>query len=252
MIRWTDEAVVIAARKHGEHQFIATVLTKDHGRYKGLFRPTKTTKSIVESGTVVQASWKARLSEHLGGWQFEPLYSPLAFVLQNSLALKVLNAACALMEVCLPEREAASKVYTAFLHLVHQFEEIENSMAWLEAYVYFEFFLLEHTGISLDFKACAATGAQEDLIYMSPRSGRAVSRQAGAPYKDKLLSLPLFLQQVDKKQKAQAPQEILAALALSGYFLSKYVLIPHEIDPPAARNRLCSALSSFAGDPLGS
>lgn len=245
MIRWEDEAVIIGTRKHGERQLITTVLTKNHGRHKGIFRPSKMTKSTAECGTVVHATWQARLSEHLGSWQFEALYSPLAFVLQNPLALKALNSVCALIEACLPERDAAPKLYTAFVHLVHEFEKDDNTFSWLEAYCYFELFLLEQTGITLDFKSCAATGTQEDLIYMSPRSGRAVSKEAGEPYKDKLLPLPLFLQQVDKKQKIKDYQEVLAALTLSGYFLSKYVLVPHEIDPPAARNRLCSALKAF-------
>ncbi len=245
MIRWEDDAIVIGARKHGERQLIATVLTKEHGRHKGIFRPSKLTKSTAECGTVVQATWKARLSEHLGAWNFEPLYTPLAFVLQNPLALKTLNAACALVEVCLPERDAAPKVYTAFLHLIHQFEKADDRLLWLEAYCYFELFLLEQTGIALDFKSCAATGTQEELIYVSPRSGRAVSRQSGEPYKDKLLALPLFLQQVDKERKIKDVQEVLAALTLSGYFLNKYVLVPHDIEAPAARHRLCAALKFF-------
>ena len=249
MIRWEDEAIVISSRKHGERQVISTALTKNHGRHKGIFRPSKTTKSLTECGTVVQAGWQARLSEHLGSWNFESLYTPLPFVLNTPLSLKALNAACALAEVCLPERDPAPKVYTALLHLVHEFEN-SASQSWLQAYCYFELFLLKQTGISLDFKSCAATGSVANLIYVSPRSGRAVSAEAGEPYKDKLLVLPAFLQQVDNQQKPLSFQEILAALALSGYFLSKYVLIPHDIEPPAARLRFCAALEKLGDNPL--
>ena len=249
MIRWEDEAIVVSAKKHGERQVISTVLTKDHGRHKGIFRPSKTTKSLTECGTVVQACWSARLSEHLGSWSFESLYTPLPFVLNNPLALKALNSACALVDVCLPERDSAPKVYTALLHLVHEFEN-STPQSWLQAYCYFELFLLKQTGITLDFKTCAGTGSTENLIYVSPRSGRAVSAEAGEPYKDKLLALPSFLQQVDNQQKSLEPQEVLAALALSGYFLSKYVLIPHDIEPPAARLRFCAALENLGDNPL--
>lgn len=249
MIRWEDEAIVIFSRKHGERQVISTVLSKNHGRHKGVFRPTKANKPLTQCGTVVQAGWRARLSEHLGSWAFESLYTPLPFVLNNPLALKALNAACALVEVCLPEHDPAPNVYTALLHLMHEFENPAPS-SWLKAYCYFELFLLKQTGITLDFKRCAATGSSENLIYVSPRSGRAVCEKAGEPYKDKLLALPPFLQQLDKQRKTVEVQEILAALALSGYFLSKYVLIPHDIDSPAARLRFCSALENLGGNPL--
>lgn len=246
MIQWQDEGIVISTKLLGERQVITTLLTKEHGLHKGVFRPSKATKPLTEPGTVVQGIWKARLSEHLGSWTLEPLFSPLAFVLHNALALKLLNSACALLNMCLPEREAAPKVHTAFLHFIHQLEESAQApSSFLEAYCYFELFLLKHTGISLDFKTCAATGGCKDLIYVSPRSGRAVSKDAGEPYKEKLLPLPAFLQHPDKKQKDISVQEILAALALSGYFLSKYVFVPHELQPPAARQRLLASVTSL-------
>tara|TARA_R110002095_G_scaffold179241_2_gene156653 strand:- start:1650 stop:2390 length:741 start_codon:yes stop_codon:yes gene_type:complete len=245
-MNWMDEGIVIGAKRHGERQIITTLLTKGHGRHKGIFRPSKATKSTCECGTVVQATWSARLREHLGSWALEPLYSPLAFVLHNPLALKALNSACILLEVCLPEREAAPKVYTAFRHLIHDFENLsKNDSSFLKAYCYFELFLLEHAGIPLDFKTCAVTGEQDNLYYVSPRTGRAVSREVGEPYKDKLLLLPAFLQGSDKQQKELDPQEILAALALSGYFLNKYVFVPHDINPPEARHRLLASLENI-------
>lgn len=245
-MEWEDEGIVIGAKRHGERQIITTLLTKEHGRHKGVFRPSKATKSTCECGTLVQAVWKARLREHLGSWSLEPLFSPLAFVLQNALSLKVLNAACALLETCLPEREAAPKVYTAFRHLVQDFENItQNEASFLKTYCYFELFLLEHSGIPLDFTTCAVTGERENLYYVSPRTGRAVTKATGEPYKDKLLLLPAFLQGFDKQQKEPTHQEILAALALSGYFLTKYVFVPHDINVPEARHRLLVSLQNL-------
>lgn len=245
-MKWEDEGIVIGAKRHGERQIITTLLTKEHGRHRGMFRPRKTTKSTCECGTVLQATWTARLREHLGSWNLEPLYSPLAFLLHNSLALKSLNSACALLEACLPEQEAAPKVYTAFCHLVQGFENLsKDDISFLKAYCYFELFLLEHSGISLDFKTCAVTGEQDNLYYVSPRTGRSVTKEAGDPYKDKLLLLPSFLQHPEKQQKKPEQQEILAALTLSGYFLDKYVFIPHDISPPEARHRLLAGINAF-------
>lgn len=245
-MKWEDEGIVIGAKRHGERQIITTLLTKEHGRHKGMFRPNKTTKSTCECGTVIQATWTARLREHLGSWALEPLYSPLAFVLHNSKALKTLNSACALLEACLPEQEAAPKVYTALCHLVQEFENLsKGDISFLKAYCYFELFLLEHSGIALDFKACAVTGKQDNLYYVSPRTGRAVTKETGEPYKDKLLLLPSFLQHSDKQQKEPDHQEILAALTLSGYFLGKYVFVPHDISLPEARYRLLSSLHNI-------
>lgn len=245
-MKWEDEGIIIGAKRHGERQIITTLLTKTHGRHKGLFRPNKTTKSICECGTLIQATWNARLREHLGSWSLEPLFSPLAFVLQNPLALKALNASCALLNVCLPEQEAAPKVYTAFRHLVQSFETLsKNETSFLETYCYFELFLLEHAGIPLDFTTCAVTGERDNLYYVSPRTGRAVTQKVGEPYKDKLLLLPAFLQSPDKQQKEPEHQETLAALALSGYFLNKYVFVPHDINAPEARHRLLASIQNL-------
>ena len=245
-MKWEEEGIVISSKRYGERQVITTLLTKTHGRHKGVFRLSKATKSTCESGTIVQATWTARLREHLGSWVLEPLYSPLAFVLHNPTALKALNSACALLELCLPEREAAPKVYTAFCHLIQRFENLSREeTSFLKAYCYFELFLLEYAGITLDFRACAVTGERDNLYYVSPRTGRAVSKETGEPYKDKLLLLPAFLQASDNQQKEPEHQEILAALALSGYFLNKYVFVPHDISAPEARLRFLVSLQDL-------
>ncbi len=242
MITFQDSALVLTSKRLGERQFIVTLLTETHGLHKGVFRGTRATKSLIEPGTCVQATWKARLSDHLGTWSLEPTFSPIAEILANSLALKGLNAMCNLALKTLPERENALPVYTAFLHVLHDMVEYhgEKNQKWLKPYCYFELFLLEQTALKLDFSRCAGTGVTHNLTYVSPKTGRAVSREAGEPYKDKLLPLPAFL-----KESTSTPierQEILAALELSGYFLMRCVFNSHDGDMPKARTQLHAAL----------
>jgi len=242
MITFQDNAIVLAAKRLGERQFVVTLLTEVHGLHKGVFRASKSTKSLIEPGTCVQATWKARLSDHLGTWILEPTFSPIAEILSNSLALKGLNAMCSLAMETLPEREKASQVYTSLRHVLQVMAEPDDGDAqkWLRSYCYFELFLLEQTALKLDFSRCAGTGKTDDLIYISPKTGRAVSREAGAPYKDKLLPLPAFLK--ESKVTGVKLQEILAALGLSGYFLMRYVFNSHDGEMPKARTQLYAAL----------
>ena len=238
MIRWLDEGILLSARPLGERRLIATVLTQEHGVHRGVFRSSKATQSILEPGTHVSCQWFARLEEQLGTWTLEPIYSPVAYVLNQRRALSALNAATCLSLSCLPEREPVPQVFTALLTLVRHFQDLT---LWPAFYVLFEIMLLEHAGIRLDFSRCAATGATDDLIYVSPRTGRAVSREAGVPYQDKLLPLPAFLAGHTDLNDVEM-QDILAGLALSGYFLSGIVLEPHDLEMPQARHRLVKDL----------
>lgn len=238
MIRWLDEGIVLSARPLGERRLIATLLTQEHGIHRGVFRATKATQSLLEPGTHVSCRWFARLEEQLGTWTLEPIYSPIAYVLNQRRALTALNAATSLSLACLPEREAAPRVFAALLNLVTHFHD---ATLWPALYVLFEIMVLEHAGIRLDLARCAATGSTNDLIYVSPRTGRAVSREAGIPYQDKLLPLPAFLT-LGSDLKTIAMQDILAGLALTGYFLSGVVLGPHDLEMPPARHRLLKEL----------
>jgi DNA repair protein RecO (recombination protein O) len=237
-VRWQDQGIILHTRPHGERQHITTLLTRDHGRHRGVARLSRATSGMFHSGSCVKALWNARLEEHLGTWTLEPIFSPLGFILKDPCALHAITALSCLLEDLLPEREPAPLVYEALAHLMLCFE----TPRWLEAYCAFEVSLLAHTGIRLDLTQCAATGITENLVYVSPRSGRAVCQEAGIPYHAKLLPLPAFLKAAPAEQNAPTPQEILAALTLTGYFLTHYVCVPHGLTLPKARMQLIQTL----------
>lgn len=263
MIIEEDEGIVLFAKPFGERKYIVTILTKNRGLCRGVFRVNKSNKSLLEPGTVVQTKWQARLQDQLGTWSLETHFSVIALMLQNALALKMLHSLCALLGTFLPEKEKATPIYLGFVHLLHLFEQddrISSSMhqdQWLKAYCYLELFLVEHVAIPLDFAKCAATGSVEDLYYVSPKTGRAVSKTAGAPYNHKLLKLPSFLKGVafDTKDPLiegdivlpvtdNQHEEILAALDLSGYFLRTYGLLSNVPELPDARQRFYKSLEN--------
>ena len=233
---WSDEGIVIAARKHGESAAIVTLLTRAHGRHAGLVRggAGRGQRGLYQPGNTVAAHWRARLSEHLGSYTCEPIRAHAAGLLDRAGALGALAASCALAETVLPEREPHPAVYDATLKLLVALA----GPRWAEEYVRWELALLAELGFGLDLARCAATGANDGLAYVSPRTGRAVSAAAGEPYHDKLLSLPAFL----VADGAAPPSELLAGLALTGHFLERCVFEPEGRDMPPARGRLLDGI----------
>ena len=230
-MEWHDDGIIIGARKHGETSVIATVLTREHGRHAGLIRggAGKRMRGIVQPGNKVRATWRARLSEHLGNFNLEPIESYAAAALSNGDRLAALTSACALIDTALPEREPHPALMDGLEILLCA---LNDDSVWPVIYVKWEIGLLTELGFGLDLTACAATGETEDLIYVSPKSGRAVSRAAGLPYKGKLLALPQFL--VD----SSAPADIEDGLRLTAFFLENHVFLHRDAKMPAARERL--------------
>lgn len=231
---WTDRGVVLSARKHGENAIILSLLTEDHGRHIGLVRggTSRKTRGIYEPGNVLDAHWRARLEDHLGSYACELAQAHAAYILDDPLRLAGLSSLCAILESALPEREAHGPLYRDTLTLIEHFGEAQ----WLENYVHFEVALLRELGFGLDLATCAATGRNDDLIYVSPRSGCAVSASAGEPYKDKLLPLPGFL--IEETSGDASRAQILDGLRMTGYFLDRSVfvhshVIGHSGTPPA-------------------
>ena len=215
---WTDNAIVLTANKHGESSLIVSLLTEQHGRHSGLVRggAGRRNRGIYQPGNLVNAHWRARLPEHLGAFTCELTSAHAATLLDQPLELSVLASACAIVEAALPERETHPSVYNGLLVVL---ESLDDSNVWPTVYIKWEIGLLQELGFGLDLTACAATGQTEDLIYVSPKSGRAVSREAGEPYRDKLLQLPEFL--VGPEPQCQQ-DDLYAALKLTGYFLEKH------------------------------
>jgi DNA repair protein RecO (recombination protein O) len=235
-MEWSDDAIVLSVRAHGESAAIVDALTRGHGRHAGLVRggASRKSKAMLQPGNSLRVVWRARLAEHLGSYTAEPARARAGRLLDRRAALAGLNAFTAVAQAVLPEREPHGPVYDAALVLLDAMVE-GDFPDWGPLYVRWEAGLLEELGFGLDLSHCAATGATDGLIFVSPRSGRAVSDSAGAPYRQRLLALPPFLL---GSQNAVAPADIAAGLKLTAHFLADRVLAPHGKDLPPARLRL--------------
>ncbi len=233
---WTDRGIVLSARRHGESSVILSLLTEAHGRHAGLVRggQSRRRRGVLEPGNLVAASWRARLEEHLGSYTVELETGHAARVLDRADRLAALTSICATLDCCLAEREPHPALFANTLRLIAALE----SEAFAALYVVWELGLLGELGFGLDLSACAATGVVDDLVYVSPRSAQAVSRAAGAPYRDKLLPLPEFL----KGNGGPGPGDILDGLRLTGYFLDRHVFQPQERRFPDARERFVNLM----------
>lgn len=235
-MEWRDEGVILAVRSHGETSAIAEVFTRDHGRALGLVRGgrSRQMRPVLQPGNHVGVTWRARLEEHLGHFQVEPVNLRAGLIIENALRLSALSSLSALAQV-LPEREPHGRLYEA-LQIV--LAEMERDDVWPALLVRWEMGLLDELGFGLDLSACAATGSADELVYVSPKSGRAVSRAAGAPYHDRLFGLPGFL-----RGEANPPMaDVLQGLRLTGFFLDRHVYQPRNAALPAARVMLAQAL----------
>lgn len=237
---WSEQGIVVSARPHGETSAIVSLFTRGHGRHLGLVRGgrSRRLRPVLQPGNTVTAVWRARLAEHLGHFTVEPVDARAARLMEDRLRLAGLTALIALAEL-LPEREPHMRLFDAFSLVL---DELEAGAHWPALMVRFELGLLDELGYGLALDACAGTGAREELVYVSPKSGRAVSRQAGAAYRDRLLALPAFL--TASKDVDPTPEDILAGFRLTGFFLDKYVWSPRGLKPPPARERLLARLSA--------
>src|SRR5271165_4841535 len=236
-MEWHDRAFVLAARHHGENGAIVELLTGEHGRHAGLVRGGQSPKlrAVLQPGNEVAAVWRGRLSEHLGTIACELVRPHAAGVLNDPDRLAGLTAAAALVAAALPEREPHPDVFASFGRLL---QALDSATDWPASYVGWERDLLAALGFGLDLSRCAVTGATADLAYVSPRTGRAASRDAGRPYHEKLLELPEFLWRDSPVDAAQ----IVAGLRLTEHFLVDHVLVPQGRALPLARVRLADRL----------
>ncbi|MFT5540733.1 MAG: DNA repair protein RecO (recombination protein O) [Alphaproteobacteria bacterium] len=255
-MEWQDEGLILSVRKHGESAAIVSLLTPDRGRHLGLVRggQSRRRQSLLQPGNLVSATWRARLPEHLGTLSLEPGRDFAAGVLDDSLRLKALASLTSLLESSLAEGDPQPAIYAESLEMVARLAGEVGGMdggrddgitafpAWLAAYVRWELALLRGLGFGLDLSSCAATGSREGLIYVSPRSGRAVSETAGVPWRDRLLPLPAFL--TTDEAIPQGQDEIAAGLRLTGHFLERHPFAAGNRRPPAARERLLAAIGN--------
>ncbi len=240
-MEWRDTGFVLMARRHGESALIVELLTREHGRHAGLVRGGQSPRrrALLQPGNLVAANWRGRLSELLGSLECELVHAYAARLFDDPDRLAALGAALALLATALPEREPHADLYSSLAVLL---DALDSGPFWAQSYVSWECDLLRGLGFGLDLARCAATGATEDLAYVSPRSGCAVSRGAGMPYHDKLLPLPGFLW----REVPASPPEIVAGLELTRYFLLHHLFAPHRGKLPEARERLAERMRRLA------
>jgi DNA repair protein RecO (recombination protein O) len=235
-MEWTDDAIVLSLRPHGEHGVILEALTRGHGRHLGLVHGGASTKrrASLQPGNGIKLHWRARLSEHLGSFTAELTSARAADMFETRASLAGLNAFTAVASAVLPERERHTPTYEGGEALLDAIATHDFN-GWAPLFVRWEVGLLDELGFGLDLARCAATGATDDLTYVSPRTGRAVSAGAGEAYREKLLPLPPFLL---GSQVTPTETDLQAGLALTAHFIAQWVLAPHDKALPEARERL--------------
>ncbi len=238
-VEWTAPAIVLDARPYGEGGAVATVLTREHGRHRGLVKggAARGQAAVWLPGNLIQCRWIARLSDQLGAFAAELVHPGAALAMQDATALAILAAGCAVAEGALPEREAHPRVFDGLLHLVLRLGEGERA---LPDYVAWEVTLLAEIGYGLDLARCAVTGEAEDLAFVSPRSGRAVSRAAAGVWAERLLKLPAFLCGAE----GAGAEDWRDGLRLTGHFLERDAFGLQHRPLPQARVMLADRIDA--------
>ena len=242
-MEWTDEAIILSVRPHGETAAVVELLTRAHGRHSALVHGgrSRRLRPALQAGNHVDATWKGRLAEHLGHATVELRRSYASAAMQEPLSLAGLSSIAALAHL-VPERDPHPNLYEITLFVLGF---LDDATVWPALYVRWELALLEELGFGLDLKTCAATGAKFDLIYVSPKTGRAVSRAAGEPYKDRLLALPAFL--TAERPSEVTREAVIAGLMLTGHFLEWHLYQPRDASLPDIRARLPALMRRHGG-----
>ncbi len=244
-MEWTDEGMLLSVRKHGEGAAIIEVLTKNHGRHAGVVRGGGARKSaaLLQPGAQLAVRWRARLAEHLGSFSVEPKFSRVTEIMAGRREIAAFAAISGLVLTCLPEREPQGAIYAKVMALM---EDFSIDSAWLAKYIRWELLMLDELGFGLDLAGCAVTGTNDNLAYVSPKTGRAVSSAAAVGWEDRLLKLPVFL--TDPEFHLPSNESIMQGLVLSGYFLKSGILASDgRKEMPQARDRFVAVLNGQSG-----
>lgn len=235
-MHWTDEGILLSVRSHGETAAIAEILTRQHGRHLGLVHGgrSRRLRPVLQIGNHVDVTWKARLAESLGHMSLELRRGFAAEAMEEPAALAALSSLTTLARE-LPERDPHANLYEVTLFVLGF---LDDQTVWPALMVRWEIALLDELGFGLDLSQCAATGSNDALVYVSPRTGRAVSASAGEPYKDRLLALPQFLRPERQHGATVTGDDIAAGFKLTGHFLSQRVFGPRGHEVPEVRSRM--------------
>lgn len=238
-MQWTDEGIVLSVKPHGETAAVLELWTRAHGRHLGLVHGgrSRRLRPVLQAGNHVDATWKARLADQLGHMSVEMRRAFAAETLDDAAALAALSTITTLTRL-LPERDPHPNLYEITLFVLGF---LNDATVWPALLVRWELALLEELGFGLDLSQCAATGSNDQLIYVSPKTGRAVSASAGEPYRDKLLPLPAFL--TKQRSGLVTGDDVRLGFALTGHFLETRVLLPRGQSLPQPRARLLAHLT---------
>ncbi len=241
-MEWTDEGLILSRRRLGETDAVVALFTRDHGRHLGLIRggAGRRRGASLQPGSIAVARWRARLEEQLGTFALEILVPTAAAFMDDAGRLDILVAAAELLDAVLPERQPHRELYDATRAFLDALDQDVPAGALL---VRWEAGVLAALGFGLDLSCCAATGSTEDLVHVSPRSGRAVSRVGGRLHADRLLALPPFLRDPGA---AIAAGDVAAGLVLTGHFLSRHLLAPAGRQDLPARVRVVERAARMA------
>ncbi|MGY3588947.1 DNA repair protein RecO (recombination protein O) [Bradyrhizobium sp. USDA 4341] len=240
-MEWTDEGIVLGVRRHGESSAIVELLTREHGRHLGLVRggASSRMRPLLQPGNSVTAVWRARLDEHLGMYTLEGTRLRAATLLASSHAVYGVTHLAALARL-LPERDPHEDIYEMLQGTLDDFDDAGVAAVHL---IRFELAMLTELGFGLDLENCAATGETTDLIYVSPKSGGAVSRAAGEPWRDRLLPLPAFLREGESGANSWSEQDLRDGFLITGLFLLRHVLEPRGQGHSDARDGFINAVT---------
>ena len=243
MEEWSDRAIVLSARAHGEGGAVLSVLTEQHGRHAGYVHGARGSRlrGFTEAGTLLDVTWKAKVADQLGTMSFEHGVGVASFLLDDHLRLAALVSACTLCDQSLPERE----VHPGLFHGMNALLQTLREDIWGAAYVLWEIALIKELGFGMNLTRCVAGGDNSDLTYVSPKSGCAVSTEKAEPYKDKLLKLPGFM--IGKGFSDNPDRDVLEGLRLTGFFLAHWVFAHHSNGVPEARQRFEALFAKSVG-----
>ncbi len=240
-MEWDSPGIILDVRPYGEGDAIASVMTEAHGAHRGLARGAQSRARLAlwQPGNLIQARWVGRLSDQLGAFTAEMVHPAAALAMDDPLALAMLSAACAVAEGALPEREPHPRIFDGLLHLIAR---LPTGASMLAEQVRWEAALLTDLGYGLDLTKCAATGATEDLAFVSPKSGRAVAQSAAGIWKDRLLPLPAFL----RGDHPSAAHDWRDGLRLTGHFLARDAFGIQHKSLPQSRLALYDRVAALA------
>lgn len=244
-MEWNDKGLILGVRRHGETSAILEVMTENHGRSMGLVRGGRSSRlrPILQIGNTVEINWRARLEEHLGVFQVEGEKFRAAELMEIPLGIHAMQTLAAHLRL-LPERDPHRGLYNAAQIILDHLDEPQKTA---RLFIRFELVLLEELGFGLDLTSCAATGVEQELVWVSPKSGRAVSREAGRPYEAQLLALPDFLvsgnmSNVPAGLAKPSDWHLEEGFALSWHFLNRHCYVPRGVKPPHEREGLVSRI----------